>query len=73
MSKLVFVLSHYAWLAAFVFACWGYGQLAIGRSLRATPIAPWLGRAMVASVGIGIAICALQVLGIAGLLTPPPR
>ncbi|MDA7418373.1 glycosyltransferase family 39 protein [Xenophilus arseniciresistens] len=65
-------------LALCVLAAWGAGQLLWAR-LRAPqgpgadPAAadPWLGLAMAAALGLGLYICAFQLLAIAGALRPP--
>ena len=72
MDKLSFLLAHYAALLLFVVSCWGIGQLAL-RSLlrRSAPMQRWLAYGLYLCTGVGIMICTLQLLGVAGLLTGP--
>ncbi len=67
-AKYAFAAWHYAALAVFMLASWGYGRVVAGRILEQASVDRWLrgGLAMVA--GSGVAICLLQALGIAGSL-----
>jgi hypothetical protein len=70
-EKLTFAAAHYAALAIFVAGCWGFGRavfLRLGVPVRRDL---WLETAMSTALGIGVFICALQALGIAGLLRAP--
>ena len=71
MDKAVFVGTHYAAVSLFVFACWGVGNSVLRRLLDATPMSVWLATGLSACCGIGIAICFVQLLAIAGLLVTP--
>lgn len=66
MSAAVFLLSHYAVLGAILLACWGTGRIAMAR-LRVELPSPVLAIAYSTVLGLGVAICLLQALGIAGL------
>ncbi len=68
-AKYAFAAWHYAALAVFMLASWGYGTVAARRVLERLHDDRGLrgGLAMVA--GSGVAVCLLQLLGIAGLLT----
>lgn len=63
MTMLSFVLSQYAQLVLFIAACWGLGTLLWPASDLATR------QPLRIALGMGLVICALQVLAIAGLLT----
>ncbi len=67
----MFIAGHYAALSLFVFACWGAGQLVLHRLLAATSMQRWLAHGLSTCCGIGIVICALQWLAVAGLLLAP--
>jgi hypothetical protein len=70
MEKLGFLLGQYATLALVVAASWGWGET----SLRLLKIdrepAVRLGTPLSIALGLGIGICVLQWLAIAGHLTP---
>lgn len=66
MNKTVYALSHYAVLATILAACWGVGRVALG-GLRVAA-APGLAAPLQVTAGLGITICVLQALGIAGWL-----
>lgn len=66
MNKTVYALSHYAVLAAIIAACWGVGRLAMVRLNATAPRG--LAAPLHIAAGMGIAICLLQILGLAGLL-----
>ncbi|MDB5828717.1 MAG: hypothetical protein JWQ73_2937, partial [Variovorax sp.] len=59
--------AHYAALAVFVVACWGYGRAVLSRIGVPTPADLWLEAAMSATLGVGLFTCAFQVLAIAGV------
>ncbi|CAN5617994.1 hypothetical protein BH10PSE18_BH10PSE18_23910 [soil metagenome] len=67
-NKLTFALGQYAALAIVIGACWGFGS----RLLRLAPadarIAAGLAHPMAITLGLGLSICLLQWLGIAGML-----
>lgn len=69
MEKLGFLLGQYGVLALVVAACWGWGQT----SLRLLKIdrdpATRLGVPLAIALGLGVGICVLQGLAIAGQLT----
>lgn len=64
---MIFAAAHYAALAVFVVACWGYGRAVLSRIDVPTPADVWLDAGMSATLGIGLFICAFQALAIAGL------
>lgn len=66
MTTAVYMLSHYAVLGAILLACWGTGRMAMARLQMEFP-SPVLAMAFSTAVGLGLAICLLQALGIAGL------
>lgn len=68
LDKLIFVAAHYGALAFFVLTCWGFGRVALSGTLRAHPIDAWMGHALSTTIGMGIWICALQLLGILGAM-----
>ena len=71
IQTLIFAAAHYAALAIFAAACWGFGRalfLRLGAPLRRDL---WLEMAISTALGVGVFICVLQVLGIAGLLHAP--
>ncbi|MFZ3120491.1 MAG: glycosyltransferase family 39 protein [Variovorax sp.] len=69
MAKLGFLLGQYATLALVAAACWGWGET----SLRLLKIdrdpATRLGAPLSVALGLGIGICVVQWLAIAGQLT----
>lgn len=69
MEKLGFLLREYAALALVVAACWGWGEA----SLRLLKIdrdpSTRLGAPLTIALGLGIGLCVLQWLAIAGHLT----
>jgi hypothetical protein len=69
MNKLGVLLSQYGALALVVAACWGWGEA----SLRLLKIdrdpATRLGAPLAITLGLGIGICVLQGLAIAGQLS----
>ena len=68
-AKYAFAAWHYAALAVFILASWGYGRAAARGVLeRIGGEDPWLRAGLAMAAGTGIAICLLQLLGIAGLL-----
>ena len=72
LAKLLLASTHYALLAVFAFSCWGLGRTLLRwrPSTRAMPTP--LALPMAITLGIGICICTLQALAIAGLLTKMP-
>lgn len=71
VEKLVFAAAHYAALAIFVAACWGFGRAVFVRLGAPVHRDFWLEMAMATALGVGIFICVFQALGIAGLLNVP--
>ncbi|GAA4335976.1 hypothetical protein GCM10023165_12770 [Variovorax defluvii] len=68
---MTFAAAHYAALAIFAAACWGFGRalfLRLGAPARSDF---WLETAMATALGVGLFICVFQGLGIAGLLRMP--
>lgn len=65
----MFAAAHYAALAVFVAACWGFGRALLVR-LGAPPRRDvWLEAAIAVAAGIGIFICIFQAFAIAQQLT----
>jgi hypothetical protein len=72
MHKLAFILTHYLELLAFAAAIWSYGAFAAARLLRLNIFGDLgLCHLLAAVTGLGLVITALQLLALAGLLTPP--
>lgn len=72
MQKLLFVATHYGLLGVCGVACWGLGRKllrwsAVDITLRAGSITP-----VALALGMGVAICALQGMAIAGQLRAMP-
>ena len=70
-EKLTFAAAHYAALAIFIAACWGFGRALFARLGGLVHPDFWLETAMTTALGVGIFICVFQALGIAGLLNLP--
>ncbi|BEP64120.1 hypothetical protein GmRootV213_46740 [Variovorax sp. V213] len=62
----MFAAAHYAALAVFVIACWGFGRALLARLSPPPRRDAWLESAMAATLGVGLFICAFQVLAIFG-------
>ncbi|WP_431125911.1 ArnT family glycosyltransferase [Variovorax paradoxus] len=62
----MFAAAHYAALAVFVLACWGLGRALLARLAPPPRRDAWLEAAMAATLGVGLFICAFQVLAIFG-------
>lgn len=62
----MFAAAHYAALAVFVFACWGYGRALLGRLAPPPRRDAGLEAAMATALGVGLFICAFQALAIFG-------
>lgn len=62
----MFAAAHYAALAAFVFACWGYGSALLARLAPPPRRDPGLEAALAVALGLGLFICAFQALAIFG-------
>jgi hypothetical protein len=60
-------VAHYAALAVFVAACWGYGRAALTRLGAPSHRDAALETAMAVALGVGFFICAFQALAIAGV------
>lgn len=67
-STLGHALAHYAALAAVLVPCWGIGHLALSRLPGAQRPEPGLGTPLATALGLGVAICVLQALAVAGML-----
>lgn len=72
IDKIVYALSHYLALLIFLCACWGVGRAVLRRfepsaALPDTEGAP-LWHALAAALGMGLYICVIQWLAIAGQL-----
>jgi len=65
-EKLAYIGQHYLVLAVCALACWGLGQTALPRDARRSVLGGLLGLAL----GMGIVICGLQAMAIAGQLRP---
>lgn len=68
---MIFAAAHYAALAVFVVACWGYGRAVLSRIGTPTPADVWLEAAMSATLGVGLFICAFQALAMASVFGSP--
>ena len=71
LEKPMFAAAHYAALAIFAAACWGFGRALFARLGLPLHRDFWLETAMTTALGVGIFICVFQALGIAGWLTLP--
>jgi hypothetical protein len=69
IQKLMFAAAHYAALAVFIAACWGYGRAVLVRLGTPPRRDVWLETGMAIATGIGLFICAFQAIAIAGWLT----
>jgi len=79
-NPLVFALAEYALLGVWLFGCWGLGRRLLpgggtvtGASVPAAggPVGP-LAHPIAITLGIGVWVCALQALGLAGELKRAP-
>ena len=70
-DNLVFAARHYAMLAVFMSAFWGWGQCILKRGLRTPAVDLWLDFAFAIAVGMGCFILALQGLAVFGQLRRP--
>lgn len=69
MDRALFAASHYGALLLFALACWGIGAGVIRKFFVTTQVQRWLAHGLSLSAGVGIVICAIQVLAVAGLLS----
>ncbi|MBS0450751.1 MAG: hypothetical protein JSS14_05515 [Proteobacteria bacterium] len=70
MHKLLYVGGHYIALILVLASCWGYGRSALRLVLaQRAPEDAGLTTPISITLGLGVAICLLQWLGIAGMLT----
>ncbi len=67
----MFATLHYEAALLFPLACWGIGAGAIRNLFVTTQVQRWLAHGLSLSAGVGIVICAIQVLAVAGLLSAP--
>ncbi|WP_426337228.1 ArnT family glycosyltransferase [Pseudoduganella sp. R-31] len=76
INKLVYTLSHYFALLIFLGACWGVGRAMLRRwaseVIQQEPEEALLWHAIAATLGMGLYICVLQWLAIAGQLRMIP-
>src|SRR5665647_1561061 len=70
-NNLVFAARHYAMLAVFMTAFWGWGRCILKRGLRTPAVDLWLDLAFAIAVGMGCFILALQGLAVFGQLRRP--
>jgi hypothetical protein len=63
---LTFAAAHYAALAVFIAASWGFGRALLGRLAPPPRRDAWLEAAMAVALGMGLFICAFQALAIFG-------
>lgn len=63
----MFAAAHYAAWVVFVAACWGFGRALFARLAPPTRRDAWLEAAMAATLGVGLFICAFQLLAIFGV------
>ncbi|MDR6425358.1 hypothetical protein J2738_001487 [Variovorax paradoxus] len=66
----MFAAAHYAALAVFVLGCWGFGRALLARLAPPPRRDAWLEAAMAAALGVGLFICAFQLLAIFGAFKP---
>ncbi len=63
---MTFAAAHYAALAVFIAASWGFGRALLGRLAPPPRRDAWLEAAMAVALGMGLFICAFQALAIFG-------
>ncbi len=63
----MFAAAHYAALALFVTACWGFGRMLLTRVGAPAVRDVGLEAALAATLGVGVVICGFQALAIAGM------
>lgn len=63
---MIFAAAHYAALAVFIAASWGFGRALLGRLAPPPRRDAWLEAAMATALGMGLFICAFQALAIFG-------
>ncbi|WP_288253379.1 phospholipid carrier-dependent glycosyltransferase [uncultured Hydrogenophaga sp.] len=66
----MFAAAHYAALAVFVLGCWGLGRALLARLAPPPRRDAGLEAAMAAALGVGLFICAFQLLAIFGAFKP---
>lgn len=66
----MFAAAHYAALAVFVLGCWGFGRALLVRLAPPPRRDAGLEAAMAAALGVGLFICAFQLLAIFGAFKP---
>jgi 4-amino-4-deoxy-L-arabinose transferase-like glycosyltransferase len=68
-QKLFFIAQQYSELLAFVVGAWGYGQLVLKPLIRRNAFTdPLLSHCICVAAGLGVMICALQAMAVAGQL-----
>lgn len=70
-QKLLFAISHYLPLLLFAWAAWGVGDGVLARLRAPARRDALLDAALATALGVGLFICAFQLLAIAGMLTRP--
>ncbi|MDP9897502.1 hypothetical protein J2W32_006621 [Variovorax boronicumulans] len=63
----MFAAAHYAALVVFVVSCWGWGRGVLARLAPSPRRDGWLEAAVAVALGVGLFICAFQVLAIFGV------
>ena len=66
----MFAAAHYAALVVFVVSCWGWGRGVLARLAPPPRRDAWLEGAVAVALGVGLFICAFQVLAIFGAFKP---
>lgn len=69
LHSFAFALNHYLGLALVAGACWGYGRLLLFARHAPPGGDAWLAHAMAVTLGLGLAVAALQALAIAAAFT----
>jgi hypothetical protein len=65
MQTIFYITSHYIGLLSFILSCWGYGQLVKNFTNAKNEKASSLEDGIFTIIGLGIFICAFQILSIA--------
>ncbi len=71
MTKVAFIAIHYAELSAFLVASWGIAKPILRRVNADGTVDGWLENTFACVLGLGLLICAFQLLAISGMLRTP--
>ena len=71
MTKIAFIAIHYAELSAFLVASWGVAKPILRRVNADGTVDGWLENTFACVLGLGLLICAFQLLAISGVLRTP--